>query len=234
MDTVRRYAYLAIPLNLLTCYTLTMYCIYVILMKSHFLANCLSLSHTHTHIMCICRQHFYKQLKKDLLQGKLKVGTLGKAAKLTALMAQIDKGDYRVGIQYNHKVLCQADNDNMDGRIRREHQKLAGTSNEIATEKFLEDAATLDLYGVELYHVLDGHRVPKIIGVGPENVQIYSSSMELEKRCVCVCVCVCVSERKQVKSRLCCTRCYTHTSFDLGSVESVFFEIPVTLTLTSL
>lgn len=120
------------------------------------------------------------------------MNTVGKASKLTALMAQIDKGDYRVGIQYNHKVLCQGDNDNMDGRIRREHQKLAGTSNEIATEKFLEEAATLELYGVELYHVVDSHRVPKIIGVGPEHVQIYSASMELEKRFVCVCVCVSV------------------------------------------
>ena len=29
-----------------------------------------------------------------------------------------------------------------------------------------------------------------MIGVGPENVQVYSRSMELQKRCVCVCVCV--------------------------------------------
>ena len=118
------------------------------------------------------RYHFYKQLKRDLLHGKLKVGTSVKAARLTALIAQIDKGDYRVGFQYQHKVMCQAtESDNMDARIRREHQ-------------FLEEVSMLELYGVELYHVLNNHRVPQVIGVGPENVQVYSRSMELQKRCV--------------------------------------------------
>ena len=132
--------------------------------------------------MHINRYHFYKQLKRDLLHGKLKVGTSVKAARLTALIAQIEKGDYRVGFQYQHKVMCQADSDNMDARIRREHQKIAGTSVEMATEKFLEEVAMLELYGVELYHVLNNHRVPQVIGVGPENVQVYSRSMELQKR----------------------------------------------------
>lgn len=61
-----------------------------------------------------------------------------------------------------------------------------GTSSEVAIEKFLEDTAQLDLYGVELYHVLDSHRNRKVIGVGPECVQIFNSHMDPLKRSVLI------------------------------------------------
>ena len=125
------------------------------------------------------RLHFYKQLKKDLVLGKLNVNTPAKAARLTALIAQIDKGEYRSGMQYQQKVTCPSDSDNLDARTRREHQRLAGTSVEIAIEKFLNEGAAMELYGTELYHVIDAYRVPRIIGVGPEGIRVYSSSMEV-------------------------------------------------------
>lgn len=127
------------------------------------------------------RQHFYKHLKKDLLLGKLKPSS-NKAARLTALIAQVDKGDYRSDMQYHQKVHGSGDNDNMDARIRREHQKLHGLSQELATEKFLEEVSQLELYGVELHHVTDSDQVEKIIGVGPESIHIYSSNMDLLNR----------------------------------------------------
>ena len=37
----------------------------------------------------------------------------------------------------------------------------------------------MELYGTELYHVIDAYRVPRIIGVGPEGIRVYSSSMEV-------------------------------------------------------
>ena len=112
----------------------------------------------------------------------MKPPTLNRAARLTALIAQIEKGDYRIGTEYSHKVLSQSDNETLDAKIRREHQKIAGTSSEVAIEKFLEEAALLDLYGVELYAVLDSHKVRKVVAVGPECVQIHSSNMEPLKR----------------------------------------------------
>ena len=72
----------------------------------------------------------------------------------------------------------------MDARIRREHQKLHGLSQELATEKFLEEVSQLELYGVELHHVTDSDLVEKIIGVGPEDIHIYSSNMDLLNRYV--------------------------------------------------
>lgn len=104
--------------------------------------------------------------------------TLNRAARLTALIAQIEKGDYRIGTEYSHKVMSQASNENLEAKIRREHQKIAGTSAEVAIEMFLEEVSMLDTYGVELFHITDRHRVRKVIGVGPDCVQIYSSNME--------------------------------------------------------
>ena len=106
------------------------------------------------------------------------INTAAKAARLTALIAQIDKGEYRSGMQYQ-KVTCPSDSTNLDARTRREHQRLAGTSVEIAIEKFLNEGAAMELYGTELYHVIDAYRVPRIIGVGPEGIRVYSSSMEV-------------------------------------------------------
>ena len=108
--------------------------------------------------------------------------TLNKAARLTALIAQIERGDYRVGTEYTQKVVTQTNNDGLDAKIRREHQKIAGMSSEVAIEKFLEEVSLLDLYGVELFHVVDSRRVRKVIGVGPDCVQIFSVNMEPLKR----------------------------------------------------
>ncbi len=99
-------------------------------------------------------------------------------------MAQIENGDFATSTKYKYKIMCQSDNDNMDARIKREHHKLAGTSFDVAIEKFLEEASLLELYGVEVYHVLDSHHSPKVIGVGPESVHVHSVSMEPLKRCV--------------------------------------------------
>lgn len=87
-----------------------------------------------------------------------------------------------MGTEYSQKVTCQSSNENLDAKIRREHQKIAGTSSEVAIEKFLEEVALLDLYGVELFHVVDRHRNRRVIGVGPDCVQTFSSSMEPLKR----------------------------------------------------
>jgi len=87
-----------------------------------------------------------------------------------------------VGIDYHHKVMSQQDNESLEVKTRREHQKIVGTSAEVAIEKFLEEAGQIDLYGVEVYHVVDDHRRRKVIGVGPECVQIFSNHMEPQKR----------------------------------------------------
>ena len=85
-------------------------------------------------------------------------------------------------MQYHQKVTSQMDNDDLDARIRREHQKLAGVSVDVAIEKFLNEAASLEHYGMEMYPAVDEFHSHKFIGVGPESIAIYSSGMELKKR----------------------------------------------------
>lgn len=126
----------------------------------------------------VTRFHFFKQLRKELLQGRMQPSTLNKAARITALIAQIEKGDYRVGTEYSHKVKSKANNDSLEAKVRREHQKIARTSTEVAIEMFLEEVSTLETYGVELFHIVDRDRVRKVIGVGPDCVQLFSSNME--------------------------------------------------------
>ena len=88
-------------------------------------------------------------------------------------MAQVDHGDYKPGLQYSQagSVTVQGPSDNLEARLKREHQKLAGVSTEIAIEKFLSEVAGLPLYGVEMYSVSGG----QYLGVGPEYITTYSS-----------------------------------------------------------
>ena len=76
------------------------------------------------------------------------------------------------------------DNETFVTRVRREHHLLMGTPSEIAVEKFLNEAAVLDHYGVEMYHTLSskgGKRI--IVGVGPECIYVYNGShLEVQKR----------------------------------------------------
>lgn len=128
------------------------------------------------------RIHFYKHLRKELILGRLKVNS-AKGARLTALMAQIDKGDYHSNFQYRHKVPCSSSEmENYETRVRREHYKLISTPPEVAVEKFLNEAATLEHYGMEMYHVIDSSRDKMIVAVGPECILVLSSQMDVLQR----------------------------------------------------
>ena len=87
-------------------------------------------------------------------------------------MGQVDHGDYKPDIQYGHTVVVQGPAENLEARIKREHQKLAGLSTEIAIEKFLSEVSGLPLYGVELYTISGGSQH---LGVGPEYITVYSA-----------------------------------------------------------
>lgn len=95
-------------------------------------------------------------------------------------MAQIDRGDYKPDHKYSLEltVTVQGTTDNLEARIRREHQKLMGLSTEIAIEKFLSEVAGLPLYGVEMYPIAGR----QYLGVGPEYLTIYSSQKTALKK----------------------------------------------------
>ena len=116
--------------------------------------------------------------------GRLKV-TSAKGARLTALIAQVDKGDFYSGYQYRHKIPCStSEMDNYESRVRREHHRLVGMSPELAVERFLNEAATLEHYGMEMHHVVNSNRVKLIAGIGPECMLILSPQYEVIERYV--------------------------------------------------
>ena len=117
------------------------------------------------------RYQFYQQTKRDLVTGKLVVDTAIRAARISGLMAQVDHGDYKPDLQYSHSLNVQGATDNLEARTKREHQKLAGLSTEIAIEKFLGEVAGLPLYGVEMYAISGG----QFLGVGPEFITTYTA-----------------------------------------------------------
>lgn len=130
----------------------------------------------------LLRLYFYKHLRKELILGRLKIGS-ARAARLTALIAQVDMGDYHQMFQYRHKVPCSsAEMDNYDSRIKREHHKLIGTPVEVAVEKFLSEAASLEHYGVEMYPAINGKGAKVVFGVGPEYIFIYSQQLDVLHR----------------------------------------------------
>lgn len=68
-------------------------------------------------------------------------------------------------------------------RVKREHHHLMGTPVEIAVESFLNLAATLDQYGVEMFHTMNTKGKHVMVGIGPETINIYSGpQMEVQKR----------------------------------------------------
>lgn len=95
----------------------------------------------------------------------------------------MDKGDFASGFQYRHKIPCStSEMDNYDTRIRREHHKLMGMSPDIAIEKFLNEVATLEHYGVEMYHVINSNRMKLIAGVGPTCIHVLSPQLDVFER----------------------------------------------------
>jgi hypothetical protein len=100
-------------------------------------------------------------------------------------MSQIDKGDFASGLQYKNKIPCStSDLDNYETRIRREHHKLMGTSPDVAIEKFLNESATLEHYGMEMHYSMNGNRLKMIVGVGPECILVLSPQYEVFERYV--------------------------------------------------
>lgn len=132
----------------------------------------------HKILQPVTRYQFYQQTKRDLLQGKLLVDTAIRAARIAGLMAQVDHGDYKPNLVYRHTITVQSTADNLEARTKREHQKLAGLSTEIAIEKFLSEVAGLPLYGVELYGISGG----QYLGVGPEYITTYTADKTTVKQ----------------------------------------------------
>lgn len=140
----------------------------------------------HLTLAFLCREQFYLQLKTDLLVGKLRT-TPAQAATLTALIAQIELGDYNPGVPLSYEDCLVGGIQLPDTvtRVTAEHMNLIGVSKIVATERFLNTAQGLDDYGIEMHQAQNVYtNEQQTIGVGPVSLYIYSANMESKQRLV--------------------------------------------------
>ncbi len=52
----------------------------------------------------------------------------------------------------------------------------------MAIENFLNEASSLEHYGIEMHEVVSGNRSKLVVGVGPEYILIMSPQMEVFDR----------------------------------------------------
>ena len=114
----------------------------------------------------------------DLTSGKL-IASTKEMALLAALLAQAEQGNYSPhGQQYAGlpAALCRED---FLTQVMAEHMRLRGMKPQQAEYKFLQEAAALDSYGVEVYDAKDSHGQAVLFGVGPQALHLYSAEPKM-------------------------------------------------------
>lgn len=135
-------------------------------------------------VFFLCREQFYLQLKADLLASKLRT-TPTQAATLTALIAQIELGDYNPAapLSYQDCLVDGVQFPDTVARVTSEHVNLMGVSKIVAVERFLNEAQGLEDYGIEMHKAENVYtREQQIIGVGADRIFVYSANMEYKQQ----------------------------------------------------
>lgn len=129
------------------------------------------------------REQFYLQLKSDLLAGRLRT-TPTQAATLTALIAQIELGDYNPSAQLSYDdCLVGVQFPDTVTRVTAEHMNLMGVSKIVSVERFLNEAQGLEDYGIEMHQARNAYtHEQQTIGVGSDSIYVYSASMDNKQR----------------------------------------------------
>ncbi|XP_002733818.1 E3 ubiquitin-protein ligase MYLIP-like [Saccoglossus kowalevskii] len=120
------------------------------------------------------RHIFYLHVKNDLSEGKLDASTV-QAAKLCALIAQAESGDYsKDKSQYNfypHYIPNWPTT--FSTNVVMEHRKLAGMNRGAAEYRVLQEASACENFGMEYHEVRNNVGQPMKLGVGPNGLTIY-------------------------------------------------------------
>lgn len=114
--------------------------------------------------------------------------TPAQAASLTALIAQIELGDYNPGmpLSYDDCLVGGVQLPDTITRVTTVHMNLMGVSKIVAVERFLNEAQGLEDYGIEMHQVRNAYtHEPQTIGVGADSIYVYSANMENKQRYVC-------------------------------------------------
>ena len=119
------------------------------------------------HLVC-------QDVKLDLSEGNLKTSSVKDLARISALVAQVEQGDYQQGIKY-HYFLAEGRCDEFKTTVLAEHARLRGMSSSTAQYQFLQETSGLDNYGMEMYPAKDNDGENCSVGVGPQGVFLFGA-----------------------------------------------------------
>lgn len=134
------------------------------------------------------RHQFYLHSRLELVEGRLKVSDWGSVARLVALIAQADVGDYDA-ISPLHALYsqccqiqptepCDAKPQDLLHRIVQQHKEIKGMKPSTAEYWLLKEISNLDTFGQEMFHSKFGYNGVSMIGVGPHGITVYRNDGE--------------------------------------------------------
>ncbi|KAE8597997.1 hypothetical protein XENTR_v10016671 [Xenopus tropicalis] len=149
------------------------------------------------------RHMFFLHIKEDLLAGRLQCSP-AQAVELSALLAQMEYGDYSVNTAtYSLQDLCGKDIDTAAlESIIAKHKSLEGLSQASGEYQFLQIVSTLENYGVEWHSVRDAEGQKLIVGIGPEGISLCKEDFSPINRCDTVTNAVMMQYSRDLKGHL--------------------------------
>ncbi|KAL1137787.1 hypothetical protein AAG570_009483, partial [Ranatra chinensis] len=128
------------------------------------------------------RYHFYLQIRKDILTGKLLVPP-STACLLASYTVQSELGDYHPdehGPKYlSGMVLMPGQTEDMERKITELHKLHKGQTPADAEFNFLDHAKRLDMYGVDLHRARDSTNKELQLGVTSVGLVVFQNSIKM-------------------------------------------------------
>ncbi|XP_065205473.1 tyrosine-protein phosphatase non-receptor type 4 [Planococcus citri] len=128
------------------------------------------------------RYHFYLQVRKDILQGKLLVSP-STACLLASYTVQSELGDYQIEeLEPNYlsgMVLVPGQTEEMERKISELHKMHKGQTPADAEFNFLDHVKRLETYGVDLHRARDSSNKELQLGVTANGLVVFQNNIRI-------------------------------------------------------
>lgn len=135
----------------------------------------------------LSRHQFYLHARLELIQKRLQASDWNNVAKLIALIAQVDSGDYDsqhppLNIYMQALAIVPIDTSNKPSdadllqKIIEAHKNYLGMKATAAEYWLLKEVAQLESFGEEMFHTKTSSNLT--LGVGPHGISVYEKSKE--------------------------------------------------------
>ncbi|XP_072014159.1 E3 ubiquitin-protein ligase MYLIP-like [Amphiura filiformis] len=134
--------------------------------------------HLQPHLLLqeVTRHLVYQDVKLEIAEEKLKVSSEKDMARVSALVAQAEQGDFQQGVKYNY-FMAERKCEEFETTVLAEHARLRGMTPNTAQYQFLQETSGFDNYGLEMYDAKDQHGENCCVGVGPQGVFLFGAEV---------------------------------------------------------